>query len=328
MNKKIYLWPSFVWVLWLILLGQDVFAQSAQSVDKIVAVVNDKIITASELHEKMHQVTINLQEANTPIPSKKVLREKVLENIILESIQLQLAQRANITVTPEELDKAVNQIVERNHQTLPEFKENLSRRNLSFEEFKKQLTQEITLQKLQGEEVAQDIKLNELAVKELANQLKKQISATLEYHLQDVLVPVSETPSAEELDKARAFSQVLISRLKQGEPFSQVAMANSSGQNALQGGDMGWHTLAGLPEVFALEVSKMTKGSISAPIQTGNGFHIIQLIDTRSEKEALPLESEADRLKRAKELLFQREYSQRLQTWFSQIRSGAYVKVY
>lgn len=303
-----------------------VLAASPESVDKIIAVVNDEIITDAELNAQMRQVERTLTEENTAIPPAAVLRHQVLDNMILMKIQLQLAKRAEIEVTDQEVNQAIAKVAENNHQTVEGLKALLVEKGLTLEGYKVQLKKQITLQKLQNQEVGNHIKINDSEVKQLVKQLKQEVNATKEYHLSDILIPLSETASVDEIIKAKATAEQVIEKLKQGQNFSEIAVSLSSGNKALQEGDMGWHVLSELPEVFAEKVKTMPVGMVSQPIQTGNGFHIIKLIDIRSVGGASPL-SEEERLAQARELLIQRQFNQQVQNWLQRLRAGAYVKI-
>jgi len=273
----------FTGVLGICILGFVANAQAAeeQSLDKIVAIVNKEVITQAELDKFVRNVKVNLKKQKIPFPPDEELVPQVLEHIIVRNLQLQLAKQAEIDIDDETLDRAINDIAKRNNKTLKEYKKYLKEHGETFEGFKKQTKEEITVARLRQEEVGRTIHISDKEVEDilaLSNSVNGKIP---EYHVKDILIALPEDPTTRDIKKANKQAEKIVKKLKKGANFGEVAVAESKGELALKGGDLGWRKLAELPTVFSDSIKKMKKGEVSDPIRTSNGLHILKLADSR-----------------------------------------------
>lgn len=272
MNKNIVL---------IVFLLLSVMA-SAQPLDYAVAEVNDMIITRSELDKHLADTKLQLQAAQQQIPSEDVLRKKVLEHLIDVHLQLQVAKTNNI-VLEEELDDIIHNIALQNKITTEKLREEIVKHNLDWNSYRENLKKEVLLTRTQQQAVAGDIRVSDRQVEDyLSDAIAEQVNQK-KFHLQNIVVPVSEKPSVEEVNLAKQKAQKLLSMVKSGANFSQLAVTESSDEYALDGGDLGERYLAELPDVFAKEVIDMHVNQIKGPIRTPNGWQLIKLLAVNEE---------------------------------------------
>ena len=251
---------------------------AAQPLDKVVAIVNDGVITASELDAQVRVLKEQLIAKKMQLPPEKVLRKQVLQHLIDVDLQLQLAKRNDISVDSTDLNDAIAKIASNNHLTLTQLREELSKQGLSWETFRENVRKEILISRVQQKAVNSEITVTSEQVEDYLKNAKDNDKTPQTYHLQNIVIPLPEEPTTEQLNKARQKASDLLSKIKHGDDFNRLAIAESSGEFALEGGDLGERHLAELPEVFAKRVVRMSVGQVAGPIRTGNGFQLIKLI--------------------------------------------------
>lgn len=294
---------------------------SGQSLDQIVAIVNDDVITKSEFDHSLDIVKIQIAQQNIPAPGEKILHKQVLDQLVNKRLQLQIAKQAGIEVSDTDLDRAIDTIAKQNNLTMSLLYDRLTQEGMSVKDYRHEIREQITLQKLQQQEVVNRVTVSPDEITSFMHSQLWQDNGSKEYRIEDILIPLSDTPSSEEIATARKKAYAVVARLHQGQGFREVAQSESSGKTALQGGDLGWRQLPEIPSAFAELVSRMQPKEVSEPIQTPNGFHIIRLAGTRAvgEQKAAP-----DR-KQVEELLLQRKFEEAIQNWVSKLRSQAFI---
>lgn len=247
--------------------------------DEVVAVVDDDVIMQSELEQRINM--IRQQNAGAPLPADDVLRSQVLERMILESIQLQMADRGNIRISDAQLNEALGRIAAQNKMTLDQFRKAMENEGVSFALARQQIEDEMRISRVQRFQVGERIQITDQDVDYfLASDLGKMASAA-EYNLGHILISVPADASPADLKAAEKKASGIVARLRDGADFRQMAIAESSGRNALDGGDLGWRKEAQLPGIFAGIVPKMKVGAVSDPIKSPSGFHIVKLKEKR-----------------------------------------------
>ncbi|KTD45719.1 peptidyl-prolyl cis-trans isomerase D [Legionella rubrilucens] len=251
----------------------------AQPLDSVVAIVNDGVITSSELNTQVEALRQQMQARKMQMPPEKTLRKQVLQHLIDVDLQLQLAKQNDMTVDSTELNEAINKIAANNHLTLTELREELTRQGISWQSYRENIRKEILISRVQQKAVGKDVSaISNEQVEDYLKTAQFQDKTQFTYHLQNIVIPLPEEPTTEQLNKARQKAKELLAKIKKGEDFNRLAIAESSGEFALEGGDLGMRHLAELPEVFAKQVVNMKTGQIAGPIRTGNGFQLIRLI--------------------------------------------------
>ena len=251
---------------------------AAEALDKIVAVVNDGVITASELEEQMQLLKKQLLSKGTELPSDQILRKQILQHLIDTDLQLQLAKQNDITVDSVDLQNALTKIASNNKLTLAQLRLALNKQDISWKAFRENIRKEIIISRLHQKAVGQEILVSSEQVADYLAKAKQEVIAQQTYHLQNILIPLPEAPTTEQLNTAKEKARRLLAKINSGEDFSRVAIMESSGGFALEGGDLGARHLAELPQIFARHVTKMNVGGIIGPLRTGNGLHLIKLL--------------------------------------------------
>ncbi len=249
----------------------------AKTLDNVVAVVNDDVITQAQLNHQVRLVQQSLAKQHTPPPAKPLLRKQILEHMIVISLQKQLAEKFNMQVSDAELNQAIANIAASQHLSLNQLKSAVSKDGISFAAFQQQIREQILLQKVQHAALQDKIKISDQEVDDGLQVLKAQPDAPSMYHVQDILVALPESPTSTQLQAAKQKADSILQRLHKGANFDQVAVGESSGDEALQSGDLGWRHLAELPSVFAEQVKNQAAGAILGPIRAANGFHILKV---------------------------------------------------
>lgn len=251
-------------------------------VDRIVAIANDAVITRSELDEQIHTIKQQLRQQKTQLPPDALLQKQVLERLISNQLQLQLAASTGIRVDDEVLNKAIGRIAEQNKLSITEFRDVLEKDGVNFASFREDIRNEITMTRLRQRQVDSRINVTDQEVARfLAAQADKGKSDD-EYRVSHILIAVPEAASPEQIQTAKQKAQRVLDDLRGGADFKETAIAVSNGQQALEGGDLGWRSAGQLPSLFAPLVGRMKPGDLSDIIRSPSGFHIIKLFDYRS----------------------------------------------
>lgn len=264
---------------WLLLLLS--WQLQAQVLDTIVAVVEDDVILERELQDEVLAVVQRIQASKSEIPPNYVLRKQVLEKMIVDKLQRQLAEKAGINVSEEMLNSSVADIAQRNNMNVEQFREELARQGMDYTAFLNNMRNEIVINQLRGREIGGRIKVTDREVDHYLETQDKIGDASIQYHLGHILVAVKEGASASEIQKALAKAGDIVTKLRGGADFTQMAMTQSDDANALKGGDLGWRTMSEMPTLFVTDASNMATGDIGGPIRSPSGFHIIKMLETK-----------------------------------------------
>lgn len=256
-------------------------SDAGELLDGIAAIVNDGIVLKSELDLEVARIVERLRAQGTQLPPPQVLREQVLERLVIQRIQLQRAQRANIDVSDETLNQALANIAERNNTTLADLPRLLAGEGVDYASYRADLRNQIALDQLRQKEVVGRIGVSPREVDEyLARQAGKE-GLNQEFLLAQILVAVPLSAGADQLRAAEEKINDLARRIAAGEDFAQLAVAYSDGQQALEGGSLGWRKGSELPSLFAEVAPGLAKGQVSPPLRSSSGFHLVKLDDRR-----------------------------------------------
>lgn len=264
-----------------------------QPLDRIVAVVNKDAIMQSQLEDRVAQVSQQMARRNVPVPDKEDLRRQVLDRMIVEQIQLQMADRANVSIDDTQLNAAVRDIAENNDMSLDEFADSLEQDGMSLAAVREQVRREMLLRQVQQSQVASRVNVTDREVDRYLEQQGE--SSNTAYHLAHILVSLPESPTSEQVAQAQAEARDLYRRLQGGADFQQLATADSDGGQALSGGDLGWRRGDQLPTIFADVVPQLADGEVSEPVRSPSGFHLVKRIETRggqSEQQTVVTENQ------------------------------------
>lgn len=250
--------------------------------DRIAVVVDQDVIMQSEIDERILVIKAQFAgQPNTRIPPDDALQSQVIERLVIESLQLQMADRAGIRISDAELNQALSGIATRNDMTLDEFRIALANDGMSWAAMREQVRREFAISRVQQGVMRRRIQVSEQEVQNfLASDLGASVTAD-HYRLGHILLALPNNPSAGDIRRMKARGDKLYQQLQEGADFASLAIEWSSGQNALNGGDMGWRKPVQLPSIFSDLVVGMEVGDLRGPIKSGRGFHLIKLMEKR-----------------------------------------------
>ncbi len=252
-----------------------------EMLDRIAAIVNDGLVLKSELDAQMDAVTKRLQEQKVELPSQSVLKQQVLDRLIVQEIEAQHAKRVGLTVSDEQLNSALQEIASRNKIAFDQLPTALAAQGVDYKQYRESMRKELTLNTLRQRDVISHINVSP---HELEQFLARQQSSAAndEFNVSHILLSLPEAATPQQLEEITHKAQDLAARASKGEDFGQLAIANSNSQTALDGGQLGWRKGTQLPQFILDLVTQMKPGSVSAPVRTPSGFHIVKLNERRS----------------------------------------------
>ena len=307
------------------MLAPAVVAQAlaVEPLDKIVAVVDEDVILQSDLDRAVSNILAQAQAQNSgQLPPRDEIEKQVLDRLILTRVQVERATSTGIQVGDSEVDQAVARIAAQNQMTLEQLRTSLERDGFSFDEFRKGMREEVTVQRFRQRFTQSRVQVTDTEIDILlaSNSLK-----TGEVRLQHILVGVPEGATPEQVQAARERADRVIREVNAGLTFQQAAIKYSEGQQALEGGDLGWRRYEEVPTAFADLVAGMNKGDLSQPIRGPNGFHIIRIADQREDTSAKVIREYKARhlVIRPSELMTEEQATARIQKLREQAVGGA-----
>jgi peptidyl-prolyl cis-trans isomerase SurA len=252
-----------------------------EMLDRIAAIVNDGLVLKSELDVQMSSVQKRLQEQRVELPSQSVLQQQVLDRLVLQEIQMQRAKHVGLTVTDEQLNGALQEIAARNKIPFDQLPTALSAQGVDYKLYRESMRKELTLSTLRQRDVITHINVSP---HELEQYLARQQNAASndEFNVSHILLSLPAAATPQQLEEISHKAQDVAARAGKGEDFSQLAIANSNSQTALDGGQLGWRKGAQLPQFILDLVVKMKPGDVSEPVRTPSGYHIVKLNERRS----------------------------------------------
>jgi peptidyl-prolyl cis-trans isomerase SurA len=275
------------------------FAGSARTgddvtLDRIVAVVEDDVIMQSELDYRLDMVKQQIRSRGNFPPPDSALIPQVMERLVVERLQLQQASRMGIRIDDITLNEAMEGIARENRMTLPEFRERLVAEGIDYQRFREQIRDEMAISQLRRRQVDNRIQVSEQEIDDLIASESGAIDRDVEYRLSHILIPLREGATPADIQAARERAETVRKRaLEEDQDFAQLAVSESGGQHALEGGDLGWRSAAQVPTLFARSVVLMREGEVSEVIRSPSGFHIIKLEERRGGERAFITQTHA-----------------------------------
>lgn len=284
--------------------------------DRIIAVVNDEVITRHELEERMKIAIRQLNQQGTPLPPRDVIERQLLERMITDRVQMQYAKETGLRVDDADLDRAIARIAQDNKLTVAQLQQVLARDGVPYAKFRDDVRMEITLARLREREVENKIVVAESEIDNFLTTQQGQTGKPEEYNISHVLVVVPEQASPEQIQSRRERAEKALAELKGGADFRQVAAAYSEAPDALQGGSLGWREGERLPTIFLDAVRTLKPGEVSDVLRSSNGFHILKLNEKRNAEAPLLVQQTHARhiLIKTNELVSETEARSRLRT--------------
>jgi peptidyl-prolyl cis-trans isomerase SurA len=253
-------------------------------IDRILVVVNNDVITEGEFTSQVNTIKRQLRLARRPVPPDAALRKQVLEKMIMDRIQLQYAERTGIKATAEDVDRALGQIAANNKLTVAQLRQALAHDGIKYEDFRSNIRNQLTIRKLINRDINERVKVSESEVDNFILNAKKNGNVEAEYNVSRIFIGIPEKATADVIAAAKKRAEDLLKKLHDGMDFERAAIEYSQGQEALQGGHLGWKKPGQLPDLFVQALKTMKPGQISGVLRSPNGFHILRLNQVRGDK--------------------------------------------
>ena len=256
-------------------------ATRGELLDRVVAIVNDGVVLNSDLDAQIDAITERMRQQRLELPPQNVLRQQVLERLVVQEIELQHAGRAGVKVTDEMLNSALTDVAKRNNITLTQLPDTLKQQGVDYPSYREEVRKEITLTVLRQRDVLQHISVTPREIDQFLDKQARTPSEHSEFNVSHILISVGQEASPEQIDAAAKRAQDVYERAKGGEDFAKLAVAYSNSQTALEGGALGWRKGSELPTFLSDTVAKLKPGEVGEPLRTPTGFHLVKLNEVR-----------------------------------------------
>lgn len=259
---------------------------TGQLLDRVAATVSSEpgvqgVVLQSELNEQIAAIAERFKEAKQELPPENVLRQQVLERLVLQELQMQRAEHSNLKVPDETLNGALQDIAQRNGIPLSRLPEVLAQQGIDYASYRDAMRKELTLALLRQREVIQRINVTPREVDQYLEKQKNAPEQSAEYNVSHILISVPQAATPEQLEEADRKAKDVYERASKGEDFAKLAIAYSNSQTALEGGSLGWRKGSELPTFLSEVVAKLSPGKVSEPLRTPTGYHIVRLNEVR-----------------------------------------------
>lgn len=256
------------------------------SIDRIVAIVDESVITERDLSNRVNLIKLDFNRSNRRLPSDAVLQRQVLEALISDSLLLQEAGRRGIKITDGQLNQTMQRLAQQNQMDLSEFRNSLIAEGLDYEKYRETVRRELILSTLGRQYGQRNASISEAEVDELI-KISAGENTDYEYRLSHILIALPDAATPGQIEAAQATANEILSQLEQGALFDELANTFSSGDKALQGGDLGWRKKAEIPSLFTSAVVALEPGGYAGPIRSASGLHIVSLKERRDQEKTL-----------------------------------------
>ncbi len=269
------------------------FAQTREAsssgvlLDRVAATVNEGVVLSSELDEQILMISERLREQKMEMPPQNVLRQQVLDRLVLQELQMQRADRAGIKVSDEVLNNAMQDVAERNKIRLTDLPAALASQGIDYASFRENMRKELAMQMLQQRDVVQRINVSPREIEQYLERRKKMPSEANTYDISHILIAVPPAATPEQLEEATKKADDVYKRAVGGEDFAGLAVSYSNAQTALEGGALGTRKGSELPTFLGEVIATLKPGDITQPIRTPSGFHIVRLNDMQGGNQVI-----------------------------------------
>ncbi|HEU5468271.1 MAG TPA: peptidylprolyl isomerase, partial [Steroidobacteraceae bacterium] len=254
---------------------------SGVALDRVIAIVNDGVVLQSQLDGQSALIADRLRGQGTQLPPADVIRQQVLERLILQEIQVQRATRLGVQVPDEMLNEALRDVAKRNNIEFEQMPRELEQQGIDYASYREEMRREIMLTLLRQRDVHPRIYVSPRELEQALERDASQAGVNTEFDVSHILLSLPEAATSEEMAKVEALARDIHRRADGGEDFGQLALAYSNAQSALERGKLGWRRMGQLPQFIGDLVAAMQPGDVSEPVRTPTGFHIVRLDGTR-----------------------------------------------
>lgn len=301
-----------------------------QPLNRVIASVNNEAITQSQLNRKTSWIAQKMAQNGMPRPSDAELKRQVLEKLIVERVQLDLAKRFKVDVTDEMLQDTIQNVAKQEGLTVGKLKTAIAEEGLSFKEFEDNIRVELILSRLQQQALADQVTVSDQEIEYFLKSHPESTQAqNVEYHLRHILLPVSEDAPESEQKQRLAEATQLLKRVREGAKFAQLARDYSKGPQALQGGDLGWRAADALPTLFMGPMAGLAVGEAAGPIKNDSGYHLVYLEEKRVGGKSASQQAgnnKDSRRQQALSTLYEQKFEIVLRRWVKRMRDEAQIE--
>ncbi|NHZ61348.1 molecular chaperone SurA [Massilia sp. CCM 8694] len=259
---------------------------SANVIDSIAVVVNDEVITRNEISARVRAVEGAMKSQNAPVPEAADLQRQVIERMIVERAQMQLAKEMGVRVDDTMLDRAIGRIAEQQKLSVQEMRNQMEKSGTTFAAFREEIRSEIMMQRLREHEVDNKIQISDAEVDTYLAAEKAAAADKVEMNLAQIMVRIPENASPEQIAARRARADDVMRQLRTGGDFAKIAATYSDSSDALKGGEIGWRAADRLPPLFSDALGKLKPGQVTPVLKSTTGFHILKMVDKRNLADA------------------------------------------
>ncbi len=260
-------------------------SETGEFVDGVAAIVNEGVVLKSKYNETLDMIREQAEKNGFQLPPPDILKEQVLERVVLEEIQLQQAERIGLQISDEMLNQILNDVATNMGGTLAELPDMLAKDGIDYQEFRRQMRDDVTMEQLRRIRVDQSIEVSPREIEQCIADLENNVVVNSEYNLSHILLSLPESASTEEIEETVATAQEITERVRTGEDFRQLAARYSKSSTSLEGGSLGWMKGTEVPTVFTDILAPLQKGDVSDPFRTATSIHIVKVNDMRSAVE-------------------------------------------
>lgn len=255
---------------------------SGQALDRVIAIVDDDVVLYSELQDAVQRAEFNAKRAKRELPPPDQFRRQVFDQLVLDSLQLQIANRAGVRISDAELNEAMERVARQNNMTLEQFSQALTKDGLPYAVAREQLRKEMLIQRVQQGSVNEHVQITDQEIDSFLNSAEGRAAIAPQYHVLHALIPMPERADKAQI---KQFADQLTARLRAGEDFNKVIA--TAGPVPVQGGDLGWRSDESLPSLLADVVPALKSGQVADPIVSSSGYHLVKLAEVRGKGEVI-----------------------------------------
>ena len=262
----------------------DELSETGEFLDGVAALVNEGVVLKSQVREQTALIIERAGKADPPmpLPPADILREQLLESLILSEIQLQRAERIGLQISDQQLNESIAQIAASNGVAFEDLPAVLAAEGVNYATFRRELRKEITIDQLQQIDVGRSIQVTPREVEQCIEDLEDNVVVNSDYNLSHILISMPESATANQVTDAEAKAADVYQQLENGANFGEMAIRYSDAQTALEGGLLGWMKGAQVPTIYSDVIGPLGAGDFSKPFRSSSSFHIVQVNDLRS----------------------------------------------
>lgn len=249
--------------------------------DNVAVIVDQSVVLESQITELVTVVKRNAALNNQTLPSDKVLRTQAIEKLIIDNLQMQMAERMGIQISDPQLEQTIANIAQGEKMDIAQFREKVAQEGVTYDTYREEIRKELILGEVRRANVRRRVYITEQEINNLVKLIDEQGDQQAEYNLGHILIEFPPEPTDADIEQSKTRANKVLELLNNGSDFAKIATASSGGSRALEGGDLGWMNINSMPTLFAEAVQKKSKDDLIGPIRSGAGFHILKVKDLR-----------------------------------------------